>query len=355
MRIIVPCAGSSSRFPNMAPKWMLPDHDGVPMVVRAVEGLNRKREDFVFTILRSHEELFGASKGLEHAFGGKVECLILDEPTKSQSETVARTLEACRIEGPFLVKDSDNFFELVNVEEPFNYISVSSLNDFDMINARNKSYVQVDQENTVLGIREKHVISDLFSVGGYYFQSGKEFLDAFNKLSGSDRLEAGELYISEIISYMILEGAAFQTKRALRYQDWGTVHEWRQELSRRRMFLVSLDGFVFERGSAHFAPSFADAQPHAEAVDALRQMADRKQTIIYLSIRPESLRDMTEQQLQRHGLPPGPIIFGCGVAQWSLVTSSHSSLPFTTAHALELAPDDTNLLEKLDFSKLASG
>ena len=29
MRIIVPCAGRSSRYPDMAPKWMLPDHEGL--------------------------------------------------------------------------------------------------------------------------------------------------------------------------------------------------------------------------------------------------------------------------------------------------------------------------------------
>ena len=349
MKIIVPCAGSSSRFPNMAPKWMLPDHDGVPMVVRAVAGLNCPREMFVFTILREHEEQFNASDGLERAFGGPVECVILDTPTDSQSETVAETIRQCGFDESFLVKDSDNFFQLSHINDNLNYISVASLNDFDMINARNKSYVQIDQDNIVTSIREKHVISDLFSVGGYFFRDAAEYLEAFDNLSQAGRFEKGELYISEIIAYMILNGSAFQAKRAINYQDWGTIHEWRQELTRRRLHLVSLDGFLFERGSAHFSPAFSDARPNEAAVEAVRKMAEQQQSIVYLSIRPEDMREMTAKQLRKHDIPDFPVIFGCGIAPWSLVTTGHSSLPFNTAQAIEVVPDDPNLFEKLDL------
>lgn len=348
MKIIVPCAGRSSRFPNMPPKWMLPDHDGLPMVVRAVEGLKVDPSDLVVTILREHEELFNAVAGLERAFGQPVRTVILDHPTKSQSETVAETLRRASIEEPFLVKDSDNFFELDFLDEPHNYITVSSLNDFDMINARNKSYVQIDQDSVVTNIREKRVISDLFSVGGYFFRSPSDFLAAFDELS-SRGVDAGELYISEIIGFMILNGHAFQAKRAGRYQDWGTVHEWRAELERRRVFLVSVDGYLFERGSRYFAPAFADVAPNVLAVETVQKMHALQQTIIYLSIRPPELEELTRSQIAAQELPEGQIIFGCGVAQWGLVTSGHPSLPFSTSRAFEIEADDVNMIDKLDL------
>nr|MBP8939592.1 hypothetical protein [Agrobacterium sp.] len=89
MHIIVPCAGRSSRFPDMPPKWMLPDHEGLPMVRRAVAGLGANPDQFIFTILREHDERFKAREGLCAAFGQDVRCVILDQPTRSQSETVA--------------------------------------------------------------------------------------------------------------------------------------------------------------------------------------------------------------------------------------------------------------------------
>ena len=349
MHVIVPCAGSSSRFPDMPPKWMLPDHDGVPMVVRAVAGLDIPADRFVFTILREHIERFNAYEGLSRAFGAPVQCVVLDGRTSSQSETVAETIRRHGIEGSFLIKDSDNAFALDHIEENYNYVSVASLHDFDMINARNKSYVQVDQDGLVTSIREKQVISDLFSVGGYHFQDAREFLSVFEELNQASGSFGTELYISEIIAYMILSGSSFRMKRVSGYQDWGTVHEWRKELERRRVFLVSLDGFLFERGSNFFTPQFADVRLNEGAAEAVRRMAEMQHTVVYLSIRPPELEDVTRSQLAEHNLPAAPIIFGCGVAQSTLVTSGHATLPFSTSHALEIEPNDINVLEKLDL------
>lgn len=347
MKVIVACAGSSSRFPNMAPKWMLPDHDGQPMIVQAIAGLNAPIDDLIVTILRDHDERFNAAEGLRRAFGDRLNCVILDQPTRSQSETVAETLRQTALNEPFLVKDSDNYFELPRgLEVGSNYVSVASLNDFDNINARNKSYVQVNQEDLIVNMREKQVISDLFSVGGYFFQRPEEFLAAYDELSATS---TSELYISNIIGFMVLNGHAFKARKVERYQDWGTVHEWRQRLEQRRVFMVSVDGFLFERGSRFFAPLFEEVKPHPNAVAVVEKMV-RDHTLIYLSIRPPELEAMTRAQIASLGLPDGQIIFGCGVAQWTLVTSGHSSLPFTTSRAFEVDPDDVNLADKLDLA-----
>jgi hypothetical protein len=61
------------------------------------------------------------------------------------------------------------------------------------------------------------------------------------------------------------------------------------------------------------------------------------------------LEELTRNQLREHDLPEAPLIFGCGVAPWSLVTSGHTTLPFTTAYAHEIDPDDPNVLEKLNL------
>ena len=174
---------------------MLPDHDGLPMAVKAVEGLHIPTADLIITLLREHDERFNAVEGLRRAFGDAVHCVVLDHPTASQSETVVETLRRTGLNEPFLVKDSDNYFELTTVEEPYNYVSVASLNDFDQINPRNKSYVQVDQEDIIVNFREKKVISDLFSVGGYFFRQPAEFIAAYDELaSGTRKCKANSIF-----------------------------------------------------------------------------------------------------------------------------------------------------------------
>jgi NDP-sugar pyrophosphorylase family protein len=349
MKVIVPAAGRSSRFPNMPPKWMLPDHDGLPMIVKAVEGLHVAREDLIITLLREHEERFKATEGLYRAFGGPVRCVILDQPTGSQSETVVETLRRTGLKEAFLVKDSDNYFELKSLDEPYNYVSVASLNDFDQINPRNKSYVQIDQEEIITNFREKRVISDLFSVGGYFFRQPDEFIAAYEELSGGAQITKSELYLSEVIAFMILHGQVFKSRRVGQYQDWGTIHEWKQKLERRRVFLISVDGFLFERGSRFFSPAFADVKPNPLAIETVVKMAEQQHMIIYLSVRTDDMEDLTRAQIRSQGLPDGKIIFGCGIAQWALLTSAHASLPFATSQAAEIDPNDPNIMEKLSW------
>ncbi len=346
MKVIVPCCGRSSRFPNQQPKWMLPAHDGRPMITQAVSGLPVPKQDLVVTILREHETKYRVREGLEAAFGYPIKLVIVDEPTRSQPETVARTLEALQLDEPFLVKDSDNVFVLDELVRDTNYVCVDSLNNYDSINPRNKSYLQVDHKGVVTNIREKVVISDLFSVGGYGFLRPDQFLEYYRRLSQNTAEWQRELYTSDIIGSMILDGLPFRAQSIKGYQDWGTVIEWRRALLQRRTYFVSLDGFVFQRGSEHFSPSFGEVAPNTVAVAALKELISRGHSMIYLSIRPASLETTTEKQLADAGLV-GKVVYGCPIASWSLVTSPHPTLPFQTSQAMEHSADDPNLLEKL--------
>lgn len=350
MKIIVPCAGRSSRFPNMLPKWMLPDNDGLPMVYKAIRGLNAPVEDLVVTILAEHQQRFNAIEGLKRAFGQPVHCVVLEEPTSSQSETVVETLRRTGIDEPFLVKDSDNYFELGTIEQKYNYVSVASLEDFDQVNPQNKSYVQVDQEDIIINFREKKVISDLFSVGGYFFTEPKAFLATYDEMLRGTRLTGGELYLSEIIAFMALNGHIFKARKARNYDDWGTVTEWRRRLEKQRVFLVSVDGFLFQRGSLYFEPYFDQVTPNAQAVEAVREMAAAGHTVRYVSIRPSHLETLTRAQIEAQQLPVAPILFDCDVAQWALLTAPHPTLPFRTSDAIELDPADPNLAERLGIA-----
>ena len=347
MRVIVPCAGRSSRYPGQPPKWMLPAHDGVPMLCLAIAGLEIGLDQIIITILREHEERFAATAGIRAALGHPVEVVVLEEPTRNQPETVAETIRRASVRGGFLVKDSDNCFALSNIKASHNYVCVESLNNFDDVNPRNKSYAQVDHNDMITAFREKSVISDLFSVGGYFFSDTEEYLEYFGRLERNLNEWHSEMYLSDVISAMTLDGIPARVRRVSGYQDWGTIREWRAALARRRAYFVLLDGFVFARGSRFFTPRFGEAPANPQAVASLRAVADEGHTIIYLSIRPRSLAAETEAQMMAAELPPGPVVYDCPLARWRLVTAPHGSLPFGTGEALELDPDDPDVADKL--------
>lgn len=347
MKVIVPCCGRSTRFPNQPPKWMLQAHDGRPMIYLATAGLHCSPNDLVVTILREHEERFDVTAGLAQAFGRPVATCILEQPTRSQAETVAATLRALDLREPFLVKDSDNTFVLDPVEQPDNYICVDSLNNYDLINPRNKSYLQIDHKGVVSNIREKVVISDTFNVGGYYFTSPQQFNEFYERLSADKAAWNREMYLSDVIGAMILEGIPFRARRITDYHDWGTIHDWRRALGASKTLFLSLDGFIFERGSPFFRPRFSDVKPHPHAVEAVKALIAEGAGVVYLSIRPEAWKEVTERQLEDAGLPRGPVLFDCPMTKWLVVGSPHATAPFRSTESCELEPDHPRLLEIL--------
>jgi hypothetical protein len=347
MKIIVPCCGRSSRFPELPPKWTLPWHDGRPMVALAVSRLLLDPDDLVVTVLGEHEERFGVSRALKAVFGGAVTVVTLNQPTRSQPETVAQTLERLGIAEPFLVKDSDNIFHIDDVEQKYNYVCVDSLNNHDLINPRNKSYIAVDHEGLVTNIREKVVISDRFGVGGYYFSEPAQYLAYFHRLTDGAAGWDREVYLSDIIAAMILDGIPLRARQVSEYQDWGTIHDWRRAMLGTRTFFVLLDGFVLERGSEFFQPLFDEVQPLPAGVEIVRTLAQHGHKLIYLSVRPTDRRELTERQIAEAGLPPGDVVYGCPISRWELLTAPHATLPFSTCGAVELHADDPNAIERL--------
>ncbi len=344
MKVIVPCCGRSSRFPNQPPKWMLPGHDGRPMVVMAVAGLRMHLEDLIITILAEHESAFDVTAGLHKAFGHPVRTVVLDRPTRSQPETVAQTLRATALSEPFLVKDSDNTYVLDEVMQDYNYVCTETLNHFDLINPRNKSYVQVDHRGSIVNIREKEVISDQFSVGGYYFVDPTQFLEHLERLLVSEKPWTREIYTSDVISAMILDSdIPFTARPVTGLEDWGTLDDWRRSQLRRQTYFVLLDGFLFERGSQYFRPRFDDVRPIQEAVTAVNDLSRRGHSIVYLSIRPASDAALTEAQIAKAELPKASVLYNCPISSWRLVTSPQFRDFAGGASAVEVEPSDTDI------------
>ena len=349
MKIILPCCGKSSRFPGQPPKWTLPAHDGRPMLCHAISGLEYALDDLVVTILAEHEERFQVSAGLAKAFGRPVRMVVLSEPTRSQGETVARTLESLQLDEPFFVKDSDGYFKVTGkLEREENYVCIDSLNNFDSINPRNKSYLQMDQQENIINIREKMVISDTFNVGGYYFTKPQEFLEFYRQLAANNANWSREIYLSDVIGAMVLTGIPFRGRTTTGFKDWGTIREWRNALLAQKTFLVMLDGFVFQRGSSYFRPRFDEVQPYPAAVACLQSLASQGHKIIYLTIRGSDLEKVTREQLTAASLPDGQILWECPIAKWILVTAPHPTLPFLSGQAVDLLPEDPNLLETIE-------
>jgi len=210
--LILPVAGASSRFPGMRPKWLLTMPDGKLMVEKSVEGINCSKYDQVILVcLKEHVSTYLSDESFQSILfqigGERARAVLLEEPTSSQSETVAAAIVRCNLTGGMFIKDCDNMFSFD--WDGGNQVAVVDLAATGLIDAKNKSYVQRDPLGNCLNIVEKQVVSSEFCCGGYGFKDAQQFLRHFSSMEKSN-----EVYISHIIYSMLMEGEIFKADRA---------------------------------------------------------------------------------------------------------------------------------------------
>ncbi len=226
--IIVPCAGKSPPFFGTVPKFLTVGYSENPMVVDAVSKLNLRGSRLIISVLKEHEERYRLRSMFKKSFPKlNAEICVLPASLGSQAGDVYQTIRKMNVKGPFLSKDSDNIFRLEKVDERFNYVTAAALEDFEFINARDKSYISRDTSGLITAIEEKKIISNIFSMGGYYFLNPLEFGSAYETLRRRYSKSGIQLYISRVISYLILErGAKFKVKPVSECVDLGTASDW---------------------------------------------------------------------------------------------------------------------------------
>lgn len=223
--LIVPIAADKPEYSCKMPYTFSLDKSGTMLCVKAIQGLNLDAFDNIyFTILRKHAEAFDVDKFLHLQFKRfgmvKAKIVILDCPTTTQAETVIETISRENINGAIFIKDADGFFTAE--VQPENGVSVFPLEQLELVDPRNKSYVAIDDMQHITNIIEKRIVSNLFNAGGYCFENVEDFVSVYKK-----HKDLGNVYISHLIYSLLLEGSIFRPFYVEDYQDWGTFDSLR--------------------------------------------------------------------------------------------------------------------------------
>lgn len=329
--LIIPCAGKSSRFPNMRPKWMLTHPDGSLMIEKAISGFDLEEyERIIITIVEEHNKFFEGELSLRQVFGENVEICILPEFTKSQSETVLQTIKLMKVKGSIVVKDSDNYVSFA--KKPINNFVVG-VNLKEMPNVSNipgKSFILVNEQNIITNIIEKQIKSDIISVGIYGFSSVEIFEKAYDDVSKNT---SSELYLSHLISYLINTGnELFEYIKAFDYNDWGTIKEWRDEIKKYTTYFVDIDG-VLMKNSGKFGTFNWETNNILleENIKEIKKLQDEGAQIIFVSSRPEKYLKKAIALIANFGVTPYSYIHSLNHSRRVLINDFANSNPYPSA------------------------
>lgn len=68
------------------------------------------------------------------------------------------------------------------------------------------SFIKVDEDGQIIDVVEKKRISDLATIGFYYFKSWQMYCDYYNKYADAIKSEYREVYIAPLYHYMLKDG-----------------------------------------------------------------------------------------------------------------------------------------------------
>jgi hypothetical protein len=348
--LVLPICGKSTRYPER-PKWLYTHPSGNTMLTESIKGMDLNSFDKIYIIaLSEHEKKYGFKEKLIEEINAnysiKTSYAFLNKQTKNQAETVHQGLKQVKCRGSILIKDSDNYFTFNNTNYESNFVAVCNLYDYPDVTAVNKSYVMLNNKGLVSNIVEKKIISQNFCCGGYFFKNVDDFYKTFEYLK-KQSFNNEKLYISHIISQMLLDNHIFFTQDATDYVDWGTHNDWVNYKKMFTTYFVDIDGILVKNSARGFKPYWGTTEGIIKNIDFLNNEYDSKKGYIVLTTsRDVNKRNITIEQLKKYGVKYHQLIMGLPSCKRMLI-NDFTSGSFPSAIAINLKRNIDSLSEEI--------
>lgn len=207
INILIPCAGSGSRFANVGYKNPKPliDVYNLPMIKQVVNNINIEG-NLIFVILEKYCKEFNFDKILKVMFP-KCKLVICKEQPQGQAASMLAAKDLINSDKPLLLANSD---QIINWDSG-KFMSDMKKENIDgsiltfKANETRWSYARCEGK-MVVETAEKRVISDDATVGIYYWKRGKDFVNSCNEMIKNNDTFNNEFYACPSFNYAIKNG-----------------------------------------------------------------------------------------------------------------------------------------------------
>lgn len=225
--VLIPMAGAGSRFKQEGYKLPKPliDVNGKPMIQWVVENLNIDG-NYVFVVQKEHYENFNLGTILPLIAPG---CKIVQTEglTEGAACTTLLAKEFINNDDHLLIANSDQFVEWDSSD--FLYHALSNELDGSILSFRDTnpkwSFAKVDELGFVTEVAEKKPISDIATVGIYYFNRGKEYVQLAEQMIAKNIRVNNEFYVCPIYNEYVQAGKKIKTKDCASMWGLGTPED----------------------------------------------------------------------------------------------------------------------------------
>jgi len=233
LNVLIPMAGAGSRFEKAGytfPKPLI-EVNKKPMIQVVVENLNIDA-NYIFIVQKSHREKYNLDT-LLNLIAPNAKIVEVDGITEGAACTTLLAKEFIDNDMPLVMANSDQFVEWDSNE--FMYKMNETDCDGGIVSFTSThpkwSFAKINEEGLVTEVAEKNPISDIATVGIYYWKRGSDYVKFAEEMIDKNIRVNNEFYVCPVFNQAIEEGKEIRTYNIKGMWGLGTPEDLNTYLS----------------------------------------------------------------------------------------------------------------------------
>ena len=227
LNVLIPMAGAGSRFERAGytfPKPLI-DVKGKPMIQVVVENLNMDA-NYIFIVQKLHREKYNLDT-LLNLISKNCKIIEVDGITEGAACTALLAKNFIDNDNPLFFANSDQFVEWDSNE--FMYKMQETNSDGGIVTFESThpkwSFVKTNNNGLVTEVAEKNPISNIATVGYYYWKHGKDFVKYAEKMISNNIRVNNEFYVCPVFNNAIKDDKKIRIFNIERMWGLGTPED----------------------------------------------------------------------------------------------------------------------------------
>jgi HAD superfamily hydrolase (TIGR01509 family) len=209
LNVLIPMAGAGSRFEKAGytfPKPLI-DVKGEPMIKVVTDNLNIEA-NFIYIVQKTHREKYNLDT-LLNLISPNCKIVEVDGLTEGAACTTLLAKEIINNDQPLVMANSDQFIDWDSNE--FLYKMNETGADGGIVTFRSThpkwSFAKIDDLGFVTEVAEKNPISDIATVGVYYWKRGSDYVKYAEQMKEKNKRVNNEFYVCPVFNEAIEGGS----------------------------------------------------------------------------------------------------------------------------------------------------
>ena len=213
LNVLIPMAGAGSRFQQAGytfPKPLI-EVNGKPMIQVVVENLNIEA-NFIYVVQKLHREKYNLDT-LLNLLTPNCSIVEVDGITEGAACTALLAKELVNNDSPLFFANSDQFVEWDSNEFMYKMQETDADGGIVTFNATHPkwSFAKIDDNGLVTEVAEKNPISDIATVGYYFWKHGSDFVKYAESMIEKNIRVNNEFYVCPVFNEAIKDGKKIRT------------------------------------------------------------------------------------------------------------------------------------------------